>query len=100
MGLVAGASFLAGTVLGLRFKLLVLLPAMLVAVLVAGAAAIGGNAGLWPLALMAIITVVSLQVGYLVGAVASCVFDIEDNEREDLAPRSDDALQRPVRLRP
>lgn len=56
-------SLLAGMVLGQRFKVLVLLPAIgvaLVATIVAGIA----GADRWPTVLIAAATVTSLQVGY------------------------------------
>jgi hypothetical protein len=60
-------SFLVGMVLGQRFKVLILLPAITLAVL----AVIGGGLAraepTWSIVLIAIGAAVALQVGYLVG---------------------------------
>lgn len=60
-------SMLAGMVLGQRFKVLVLVPA-LGATLVVGVAVGAAQArGLWPTVLMAVAAIGSLQIGYLAG---------------------------------
>jgi len=83
MGVVLGTSFLAGAVLGLRFKVLVLLPAMFVTAVVVGIAAINSLSGLWSLALMVIVATTAIQLGYLVGAMASLFLGQGINQHED-----------------
>jgi hypothetical protein len=60
-------SLVMGMVLGQRFKVLVLLPAIAAILVITIAAAIAGAESLWELAATAATTIVSLQVGYLVG---------------------------------
>jgi hypothetical protein len=60
-------SLLLGMVLGQRFKVLVLLPAMVFLLLVAIGVGMANAQGLGPTALMAVGALASLQVGYLAG---------------------------------
>jgi hypothetical protein len=99
MGVVAGTSFFAGAVLGLRFKVSVLVPAMLVASVVVSITAIDSRVGLWLLALMVIVAVTSMQVGYLLGAAASPLFEVTTKQDAGVASRSSDAVEGPVRSR-
>jgi hypothetical protein len=60
-------SLLVGMVLGQRFKVLVLLPTIAVAVLVTtGTGLVHADSG-WSIVMMAAATAASLQVGYLAG---------------------------------
>jgi hypothetical protein len=99
MELVAGASFMAGAVLGLRFRVSVLVPALFVASVVAGISAVDSRVDLWSLALAVIVAVTSMQLGYLVGVVASPLFEVKTS-REGVPSRSSEAMERPVRARP
>ena len=69
-----GIGALIGAVLGLRFKVFILIPAIIVAAI--GVAAIelarGDHAGSVPLTI--ILTATALQVGYLVGFIARATF--------------------------
>jgi hypothetical protein len=60
-------SLLMGMVLGQRFKVLVLVPALAFVLVVAVGAGVARVQGLWPTALMAAGAVASLQIGYLGG---------------------------------
>jgi len=60
-------SLLAGMVLGQRFKVLALVPAMVVSLLAAIGVEIVRHGGLGPTVLMAALAVASLQIGYLAG---------------------------------
>ena len=60
-------SLLLGMVLGQRFKVLALLPAMAFLLLVAIGAGMAGAQGPWPTALMTVGALASLQFGYLAG---------------------------------
>jgi hypothetical protein len=60
-------SLLAGLVLGQRFRVLVLLPAIALALLVAVGDGMARADGIWWTALMAAAAVTALQIGYLIG---------------------------------
>jgi hypothetical protein len=60
-------SVLAGMVLGQRFKVLALLPAIVVTLLVTIAAGLARAETPWLLALSGILGIVGIQVGYLLG---------------------------------
>lgn len=96
MGVVT--SFFAGAVLGLRFKVSVLVPALFVAAVVVGISAVHSGVDLWSLALAVIAAVTSMQLGYLVGVVASTLFEVRTSHG-GAASRSSDAVERTVRLR-
>jgi hypothetical protein len=87
MGLVAGTSFLAGAVLGLRFEVWALIPASLIALVALGIAAIDRFVDLWSFALTAIVAIAAMQMGYLVGAGATPFFDAR-TDHEDAPTRS------------
>jgi hypothetical protein len=96
MGLVAGTSFLAGAALSLRFNAWALIPASLIALVALGIAAIDSSIDLWSFALTAIVAIAAMQMGYLVGAGASTLFDTR-TDHEDAPTRSSDVVERPVR---
>jgi hypothetical protein len=58
---------LAGMVLGQRFKVLVLVPAMAASLPVAIGLGISGHGGVGPVMLLAALAMASLQIGYLAG---------------------------------
>jgi hypothetical protein len=60
-------SLLVGMVLGQRFKVLVLVPAIGLALLVTIVAGIARADALWPIVLMSAAVIASLQLGYLAG---------------------------------
>jgi hypothetical protein len=60
-------SALAGAVLRLRWTVLSVVPAMVVATIVIASVGIARSSGFWPIALAAAASSVSLQAGYLGG---------------------------------
>jgi hypothetical protein len=60
-------SLLLGMVLGQRFKVLALLPAMAFVLLGVSSAGLAGSQGLWLTVIMAVGAIASLQIGYLAG---------------------------------
>jgi len=98
MGVVAGTSFLAGAVLSLRLKVWAFIPAMFVASVVVGISTVASRVDLWSVAVAVIVALTAMQLGYLIGAVASTLFDVRSN-CEGAPSRSSDAVERPVRLR-
>jgi hypothetical protein len=60
---------LVGAVLGVRFKVLVLVPAICAALPVVVVAEIARGEGIWGLALATIVVASSLQIGYILGNV-------------------------------
>jgi hypothetical protein len=62
-------SLLAGLLLGQRFRVLVLVPAMTLALLAAVGSGVARADGLWWTALMAVAAGAALQIGYLTGLV-------------------------------
>src|SRR3981081_1402508 len=65
--LVVGFGFLAGMVLGQRFKVLILVPVIGLAVIIATASAIAHGDQFWSIELLAVWFAVALQIGYLIG---------------------------------
>jgi hypothetical protein len=71
----ASICFLAGAVLGLRFKVLILVPAIglsVVVVAMANGIVLGESA--WRLALVVVVAATSIQLGYVLGTVAQLFF--------------------------
>ena len=60
-------SLVAGIALGQRFKILILVPVMSLALVGTIAAGIARADNVWSIALMAIAAVTALQIGYLIG---------------------------------
>lgn len=70
MTILAMVAILVGAVLGLRFKVLILLPAIAVALTAILAAGLASADGLPRMALAAVLTISGLEVGYLFGVTA------------------------------
>jgi hypothetical protein len=70
MLILAMAAVLLGAVLGLRFKVLILLPAAIVAVAIMVAADSIEHASLSTTVVDVVLALASLQIGYLAGAIA------------------------------
>ena len=70
MLILAMAAILLGAVLGLRFKVLILLPAAVVAVAVMITAASIEQSSLSVTVVDVVLVLASLQIGYLAGAIA------------------------------
>jgi hypothetical protein len=64
---------LVGAVLGLRFKVLVLVPVICVALAIVLVDGIARGDGLWWLALAMVVIATSLQLGYILGIVVRFV---------------------------
>jgi hypothetical protein len=65
--LVIGFGLLAGMALGQRFKVLILLPVIGLAVVISTAAGIAHGDQFWSIELLAVWFAVALQIGYLIG---------------------------------
>jgi hypothetical protein len=74
---------IAGTLLGLRFKVFVLVPAVLIA---AGAVILSGH-GLHVIILTVLATAALLQIGYIFGCVVRAYADAYLQERAPLRDR-------------
>jgi|SRR5580700_10743721 hypothetical protein len=70
MLILAMAAILLGTVLGFRFKVLILLPAAVVAVAIMIAAASIEHSSLSATVVDVVLVLASLQIGYLAGTIA------------------------------
>jgi hypothetical protein len=68
---VLATSFFGGVGLGLRFRVLILLPVVIACILVICAVGSAFRIGLWPGAIAIAINAFGLQTGYLVGACIS-----------------------------
>jgi hypothetical protein len=71
MLILAMAAILLGAVLGLRFKVLILLPAAVVAVAIMAAADSVAHNSLSTTAVDVVLVLAGLQMGYLAGAIAA-----------------------------
>jgi len=71
--------FLAGVALGLRFKVLILVPAVTLTMLFAAIVGVARGDMFWSIAIAMILLVTSIQVGYLVGILIRA--KIERSER-------------------
>jgi hypothetical protein len=76
-------SVLAGIVLGLRYKVLILFPAVVLAMVFSVIVGIARADHLWPIILTTVISGTSVQVGYLAGITIRAVV-----ERAILVPRT------------
>jgi hypothetical protein len=70
MTALARICFLVGAVLGLRFRVLILVPAIGLSVAVATANGIVLGESLWRLALVTVVVAMAIQLGYVLGTVA------------------------------
>jgi hypothetical protein len=66
-------SFLAGAVLGQRFKVFILLPAISLAVICTITAGIAGAQDVWSIAMAAVCVTTALQIGYLIWTSIRCL---------------------------
>jgi hypothetical protein len=74
MAALASICFLVGAVLGLRFKVLILVPAIGFSVLVVTAYGIVIGGSLWRLALVGVVAAKAIQLGHIGGTVAQLLF--------------------------
>ena len=64
-------SVLVGALLGIRFKVFILLPAVLLAVAVVTAVGLSRESGVWWIALEIVVIMTALELGYLGGSLAA-----------------------------
>jgi hypothetical protein len=64
----ATATILIGTLLGLRFKVLILVPAIAICLPVTFAIGLAHNDSIWFVLFATVLAAITLQVGYLTGA--------------------------------
>jgi hypothetical protein len=64
-----------GGALGLRFKVLILIPAIILIVIVTGSIEIAQRQDAWSSALTTLAAVIAIQIGYLGGIAVGVVFD-------------------------
>ena len=88
MLILAMAAVLLGAVLGLRFKVLILLPAAVVAVTIMIAAGSIEHSGFSAIAVDAVLVLAGLQMGYLAGTIAGGLMGV--------APHSEAPWQEPA----
>jgi hypothetical protein len=74
MAALASICFLVGAVLGLRFKVLILVPAIGFATVVVTANGIVIGESLWRLASVVVVAAMAIQLGYVSGTVAQLFF--------------------------
>ena len=85
MTLLALETMIIGAMLGLRFKIFVLAPAIFLSAMSNLGIAIAQNSGAWSALLAVVLAITALQVGYLGGTVGAIV--IGDRASEKLHPR-------------
>jgi hypothetical protein len=68
--IIVGMGFLIGVTLGTRYKVLVLVPTIIVGASGAAVAGIGFGYQFWSLVLVIILTCTAIQLGYLIGMMA------------------------------
>lgn len=78
------ATMAIGVLLGLRFKVFVLVPAIAISLGANFAIGIAKGSGIWPILFSTFITIAGLQIGYLVG-VAIRFAVVRTRARRDLA---------------
>jgi hypothetical protein len=76
MLILAMAAILLGVVLGLRFKVLILLPAAVVAVAIMVTAGSIEHSSFSTVAVDAVLVLAGLQMGYLAGAIAGALMGV------------------------
>lgn len=76
MTAVASICFLVGAALGLRFRVLILVPAVGFSAAVVAAGGFVNGESLWRLALLLVVGVTAIQLGYISGAFARLLFGL------------------------
>jgi hypothetical protein len=90
---IAALFLLIGGALRFRFKVLILLPAIILTVIVTGSIEISQGQDLWSSTLATLAAVIAIQIGYLSGIVACAVatygatISQETLDRPQLGPR-------------
>ncbi len=86
-------SVLAGMAIGLRFKVLMALPVMLVAALSTGAVTVAQGEHLWAILSAIVLSSVGVQVGYLCGTFASSLKEAQVSDTAPATTASADAYR-------
>jgi hypothetical protein len=97
MMMLAILSLLAGMVLGQRFKVLILIPAIAASLIVAVAAGIARADDIWSIVMMAVLAATSLQIGYLGGtAIRVMIVATRASRRRHASLQASATVQRPA----
>jgi hypothetical protein len=91
MAALVGICFLVGAVLSLRFKVLILVPAIGCSVVMVTANGIVLGESVWRLALAMVVAATAIQLGYIGGTVAQLLF-----RAAGATPRSQSGEYQPV----
>lgn len=83
MTIAIAISVLAGMAIGFRFKIYMVLPAILIAALSTAAVSVAQGDQFWSIALVVGLSAVAVQIGYLCGTFA---FSIKEAPITDTAP--------------
>jgi hypothetical protein len=75
MAVLSTISFVVGVVLGLKFKVLILVPAIGFAAAIISAGGVANGESIWHLTLAVAVAAISVQVGYLGGTVLRHILD-------------------------
>jgi hypothetical protein len=86
MAVLSTISAIVGVALGLRFKLLILVPAIGFVAAIIGAGGVASGESPWHLALAIAAAAISVQVGYLGGTLVRHVFDATRTKPNSRAP--------------
>jgi hypothetical protein len=86
MAAFASICFLVGLVLGLRFRLLILVPAIGFSLLGVTANGVVTGESVWRLALVAVVAATAIQLGYVGGALAQLFFRSGSASHRSSAP--------------
>jgi hypothetical protein len=78
-------SFLVGAVLGQRFRVFILLPAMSLALICTITAGIARAQDVWSIAMAAVCVTTALQIGYLIGTGIRCLIAADRPARRNSA---------------
>jgi hypothetical protein len=86
MIMIAIAGLFVGAGLALWFSVLALVPVIIVVVLIAGLASIGGGAAVSSSMVTMFVAVICLQIGYLGGSVALCLLERRESRLRESLP--------------
>jgi hypothetical protein len=88
MALLAGMSFLLGAFLGIKFRVLILIPALGAILLTVVAIGIAHADAVWAILITLAAAVSSLQIGYLGGAIIQYALALPTTDRRRTQPLS------------
>jgi hypothetical protein len=99
MGILVIAGILFGTVLGRFFKVFILIPACILAIVLVLARPAGIESGFFYSLLEIIVLVTSLQIGYALGMVSGELPALFGTYRRTLSPQAQTAPSRSIHVR-